>query len=62
LRYRQRTRLNALLALIATPFAQAVFCAAFALERDRLYIGFTAAVPAVLFYGVCTALMAQVAW
>jgi uncharacterized membrane protein len=47
-----------LLALIATPVARVVFClAAFALERDRMYMGFTAAVLAVLLYSICTALL-----
>jgi uncharacterized membrane protein len=47
-----------LLALIATPVARVVFClAAFALERDRMYLCFTAAVLAVLLYSICTALL-----
>jgi uncharacterized membrane protein len=47
-----------LLALIATPVARVVFClAAFAMERDRMYLGFTAAVLAVLLYSICTALL-----
>jgi len=46
-----------LLALIATPVARVVFClAAFVLERDRMYVGFTLAVLAVLLYSICTAL------
>jgi uncharacterized membrane protein len=47
-----------LLALIATPVARVIFClAAFALERDRMYMCFTAAVLAVLLYSICTALL-----
>jgi uncharacterized membrane protein len=47
-----------LLALIATPVARVAFClAAFALERDRMYLCFTAAVLAVLLYSICTALL-----
>jgi uncharacterized membrane protein len=47
-----------LLALIATPVARVVFClAAFAMERDRMYLCFTGAVLAVLLYSICTALL-----
>jgi len=47
-----------LLALIATPVARVVFSlAAFAMERDRMYMGFTVAVLAVLLYSICTALL-----
>jgi uncharacterized membrane protein len=47
-----------LLALIATPVARVAFClAAFTMERDRMYLGFTAAVLAVLLYSICTALL-----
>jgi uncharacterized membrane protein len=47
-----------LLTLIATPVARVVFClAASAIERDRMYMGFTLAVLAVLLYSVCTALL-----
>jgi uncharacterized membrane protein len=47
-----------LLALIATPVARVVFClSAFLLERDRMYVGFTLAVLAVLLYSICTALL-----
>jgi uncharacterized membrane protein len=46
-----------LLALIATPVARVIFClAAFAMERDRMYMCFTAAVLAVLLYSIGTAL------
>jgi uncharacterized membrane protein len=42
-----------LLFLIATPIARVVFCVVgFALERDRLYIVFTAIVLAVLLYSL----------
>jgi len=47
-----------LLALIATPVARVIFClAAFAIERDRMYMGFTVAVLVVLLYSICTALL-----
>jgi uncharacterized membrane protein len=47
-----------LLTLIATPVARVIFClAAFAIERDRMYMGFTLAVLAVLLYSICTALL-----
>jgi uncharacterized membrane protein len=47
-----------LLVLIATPVARVIFClAAFVVERDRMYVGFTAAVLAVLLYSICTALL-----
>ena len=46
-----------LLTLIATPVARVIFClAAFAIERDRMYMCFTTAVLAVLLYSICTAL------
>ena len=42
-----------LLILIATPVARVVFSlAAFALEGDRVYMGITAVVLAVLVYGI----------
>jgi uncharacterized membrane protein len=47
-----------LLTLIATPVARVIFClAAFAIERDRMYLGFTLAVLVVLLYSICTALL-----
>jgi hypothetical protein len=47
-----------LLALIANPLARVAFClAAFAMERDRMYLCFTGAVLAVLLYSICTALL-----
>ena len=47
-----------LLLLIATPVARVIFSlAAFAIERDRMYVGFTAAVLAVLLYSIWTALL-----
>ena len=46
-----------LLALIATPVARVIFClAAFVVERDRMYVGFTLAVLAVLLYSIGAAL------
>jgi uncharacterized membrane protein len=46
-----------LLVLIATPIARVAFAlAAFALERDRMYVWFTAAVLGVLAYSIGTAL------
>jgi uncharacterized membrane protein len=37
--------------------ARVVFClAAFVVERDRMYMGFTLAVLTVLLYSICTAL------
>jgi uncharacterized membrane protein len=46
-----------LLVLIATPVARVAFClAAFALERDRMYVCFTAIVLAVLIYSIGTAI------
>jgi uncharacterized membrane protein len=46
------------LTLIATPVARVIFClAAFAIERDRMYMGFTLTVLAVLLYSICTALL-----
>jgi uncharacterized membrane protein len=47
-----------LLVLIATPVARVIFSlAAFALERDRMYLCFTAAVLVVLLYSILTALL-----
>ncbi len=54
-RWRGRKRLMeiGLLVLIATPIARVAFAlAAFALERDRMYVWFTAAVLAVLIYSI----------
>jgi uncharacterized membrane protein len=46
-----------LLILIATPVARVVFSlAAFALERDRMYVWFTLAVLAVLVYSIGTSI------
>jgi uncharacterized membrane protein len=46
-----------LLVLIATPVARVVFSiAAFALERDRLYVAITLVVLMVLLYSISTAL------
>ncbi len=46
-----------LLALIATPVARVVFSvAAFAAQRDRMYVWITVAVLAVLLYSIGTAL------
>lgn len=46
-----------LLVLIATPVARVAFSlAAFAVERDRMYIWFTLAVLAVLIYSIGTAI------
>jgi len=48
--------LAGLLILIATPVARVVFSlVAFALERDRMYEGITAAVLLVLLYSIGTA-------
>jgi uncharacterized membrane protein len=45
-----------LLILIATPVARVIFAlVGFALERDRVYVGITAVVLAVLSYGIATA-------
>jgi len=42
-----------LLLLVATPVARVVFCiAAFAAERDRMYVGFTLLVLAILTYSL----------
>jgi uncharacterized membrane protein len=42
-----------LLLLIATPIARVMFSAvAFAMERDRMYVGFTLIVLAVLLYSL----------
>src|SRR5579872_207512 len=42
-----------LLLLIATPIARVIFSAgAFAIERDRMYVGFTLLVLAVLLYSL----------
>ncbi|HUB80055.1 MAG TPA: DUF1634 domain-containing protein [Bryobacteraceae bacterium] len=42
-----------LLLLIATPVARVVFCiAAFLAERDRMYVGFTLVVLAILTYSL----------
>lgn len=47
-----------LLVLIATPVARVAFSlAAFAMERDRMYIWFTLAVLTVLLYSIGTALL-----
>lgn len=47
-----------LLTLIATPVARVIFClAAFAIERDRMYMAFTLAVLAVLLYSIGAALL-----
>jgi len=44
-----------LLLLIATPLARVVFSlVAFALERDRLYVGFTLAVLVVMVYSLAS--------
>ena len=46
-----------LLVLIATPVARVAFSlAAFAVERDRMYVCFTLAVLAVLVYSLATAI------
>lgn len=46
-----------LLVLIATPVARVAFCiAAFAVERDRMYVGFTLVVLCVLIYSIATAI------
>jgi uncharacterized membrane protein len=46
-----------LLVLIATPVARVAFSlAAFAVERDRMYVWFTLAVLAVLVYSIGTAI------
>jgi uncharacterized membrane protein len=51
----QAVILTGLLLLIATPVARVVFAlAGFALERDRLYVGITAIVLAVLVYSIVT--------
>lgn len=45
-----------LLVLIATPVARVAFSiAAFAVERDRMYVWFTVIVLAVLLYSIATA-------
>jgi uncharacterized membrane protein len=42
-----------LLLLIATPVARVAFCiAAFAVERDKMYVGFTLVVLAILAYSL----------
>ncbi len=47
-----------LLLLIATPVARVIFSlAAFAIQRDRMYVWFTAVVFAVLLYSIGTALL-----
>ena len=44
-----------LLLLIATPVARVIFSlVAFALEKDRVYVGITAAVLAILLYSIGT--------
>jgi uncharacterized membrane protein len=46
-----------LLVLIATPVARVIFSlAAFAIERDRMYVWFTLAVLAILVYSIGTAI------
>lgn len=46
-----------LLVLIATPVARVAFCiAAFAVERDRMYVWFTAIVLTVLVYSIATSI------
>ena len=51
----QAVILAGLLILIATPVARVVFSLiAFGLERDRLYLGFTVAVLAILLYSLGT--------
>ena len=46
-----------LLVLIATPVARVAFSlAAFAIERDRMYVWFTLAVLAILLYSIGTAI------